>query len=79
MRKLGMGKNKVFNKCVVTVFTLFIIIATISTSVKAEVRNNNIVIPKTGDDGLGLVIGVLILSGAALLVAVNKQKVESRE
>lgn len=79
MRKLGMGKNKGFNKCVVTVFTLFIIIATISTSVKAEVRNNNIVIPKTGDDGLGLVIGVLILSGAALVVAVNKQKVESRE
>lgn len=79
MRKLGMGKNKVFNKCVVTVFILFIIIATISTSVKAEVRNNNIVIPKTGDDGLGLVIGVLILSGAALVVAVNKQKVESRE
>lgn len=79
MRKLGMGKNKGFNKCVVTVFILFIIIATISTSVKAEVRNNNIVIPKTGDDGLGLVIGVLILSGAALVVAVNKQKVESRE
>ena len=79
MRKLGMGKNKVFNRCVVTVLSLFIMIVTVSTSVKAEVTHNNIVIPKTGDDGLGLVIGVLILSGAALLVAVNKQNVESRE
>lgn len=52
---------------------------TICTTVKAEVSNNNIVIPKTGDEGLVMVIAVLILSGGALLLEINKQKVESRE
>ena len=74
-----MGKNKVFNRCVVTVLSLFIMIVTVSTSVKAEVTHNNIVIPKTGDEGLVMVIAVLILSGGALLLEINKQKVESRE
>ena len=58
---------------------IFLMMTTICTTVKAEVSNNNIVIPKTGDEGLVMVIAVLILSGGALLLEINKQKVESRE
>lgn len=74
-----MGKNKIFNRCVLTFLMLFSMTTTICTSVKAEVASSNIIIPKTGDEGLGLVIGVLIVSGGALVLAINKQKIESRE
>ena len=79
MRKLNRGKNKIFHKGILTFLMIFLMMTTICTTVKAEVSNNNIVIPKTGDEGLVMVIAVLILSGGALLLEINKQKVESRE
>lgn len=79
MRKLNRGKNKIFHNGILTFLMIFLMMTTICTTVKAEVSNNNIVIPKTGDEGLVMVIAVLILSGGALLLEINKQKVESRE